>query len=147
MVKVIIIGGGFAGLSSATILSNNPNIEITIYEKENELGGQASSVYNKNCNIEHSWRIFGTTYHNLWYIFNNILHISNNFKLLNNICLVNSNSVSKGTLGIKYILPQILNSTKYSNYYKYFDFLFLCKDRVISDYDNINAYEYFDKMM
>ena len=53
--KIIIIGGGIAGLSAATILCDNPNLDISIYEKEPQIGGQASSQYTKNCNVEHSW--------------------------------------------------------------------------------------------
>lgn len=143
MVKTVIIGGGIAGLSVSTYLCEISSFEIEIYEKENELGGQASSQYNNNCNIEHSWRVFGRTYHNIWYIFNNILCISDNFKTLKNNCLISGDIVSNGDPNIS-LLSQILYNTKFDNYYKFFDFLFLCKDRVINSYDHINALEYFD---
>jgi hypothetical protein len=145
MVKIIIIGGGIAGLSAATYLCDISSLEIELYEKEKELGGQASSLYNNNCNIEHSWRVFGKTYHNIWYIFNNILGIFDNFTTLKKNCLINNDAISNGDLNIYSLLPQILNTTKFDNYYKYFDLMFLCKNRVINSYDDINAFEYFDK--
>ena len=33
--KVVIIGGGFAGLSCARNLANNPNFEVTVLDKQN----------------------------------------------------------------------------------------------------------------
>ena len=66
--KIIIVGGGIAGLSAATILSDIPGLEIIIYEKEPQLGGQAASIQTETCNIEYSWRIYGRNYHNLMYI-------------------------------------------------------------------------------
>jgi uncharacterized protein with NAD-binding domain and iron-sulfur cluster len=145
MVKIVIIGGGISGLSAATFLCDNPNINVEIYEKENELGGQASSMYNDNCNIEHSWRVFGRSYHNIWYIFNNILHICDNFTTLKKNCLITNDVISNGSPDAVNLLSQILNTTKFQNYYKLFDFLFLCKNRVVDSYDNVNAFEYFDK--
>ena len=44
--KVVIIGGGFAGLSVAHILCQYKDFDITIIEKEIELGGQAASNFN-----------------------------------------------------------------------------------------------------
>ena len=40
MINVTLIGGGISGLSAATILSEIPNIKISIYEKEKQIGGQ-----------------------------------------------------------------------------------------------------------
>jgi len=37
--KVVIIGGGIAGLSVAMMLCDIPNITISLYEKENIIGG------------------------------------------------------------------------------------------------------------
>ncbi len=128
MVKVVIIGGGIAGLSAATLLCDISNINIEIYEKEAELGGQAASQYNNNCNIEHSWRVFGKSYFNLWYIFNNILHINNHFQNVNNKCLITTEDISSMNATMKDLLPQILNNAQIKNYYKYFDFLFLSKN-------------------
>ena len=35
MVHVIIVGGGFAGISAAKKLGNKPNIEVTLIDKRN----------------------------------------------------------------------------------------------------------------
>jgi uncharacterized protein with NAD-binding domain and iron-sulfur cluster len=145
MVKIVIVGGGLAGLSCATLLSDIRDNEICIYEKADKIGGQASSEYNNNCNIEHSWRIFGDTYHNLWFIINKILHMGDNFTSMKNVGLVYNNTVSDGNLTKWAIIPQILKTSKSENYYKYFDFLFLSRERVVNSYDHVNAYNYFDQ--
>ena len=41
--------------------------------------------------------------------------------------------------------PMIFKTVKLLDYYKYFDFLFLSKERVIKNYDHMNALEYFDE--
>lgn len=45
--KVIIIGAGPAGLSSAYELSKNPNFEVVILEEENFVGGISRTVEYK----------------------------------------------------------------------------------------------------
>ena len=43
--KIAVIGGGMAGVSAAHhILALNENIEITIFEKEAELGGNGRTI-------------------------------------------------------------------------------------------------------
>ncbi len=45
--RVAIIGGGVSGLSAAYFLEEHPEYEITLYEKENNLGGNARTVLAK----------------------------------------------------------------------------------------------------
>ena len=47
--KVIVIGGGFAGLTAAAYLSNN-NIKVTLLEASPKLGGRAYSFFEKETN-------------------------------------------------------------------------------------------------
>ncbi|NUM63166.1 MAG: FAD-dependent oxidoreductase, partial [Ignavibacteriaceae bacterium] len=47
--KVIVIGGGFAGLSAAAYLSNN-NFRVTLLEASPKLGGRAYSFKDKETN-------------------------------------------------------------------------------------------------
>jgi len=48
-VRVAIIGGGMAGVSAAHhILALNENIEVTLFEKEGELGGNARTIQVQN---------------------------------------------------------------------------------------------------
>jgi squalene-associated FAD-dependent desaturase len=47
--KVIVIGGGFAGLTAAAYLSNN-NIKVTLLEASPKLGGRAYSFLDKESN-------------------------------------------------------------------------------------------------
>lgn len=50
-VKLAIIGGGFSGLTLAYELSKKPYYEITVFEKDNELGGLAGSFKLENGSI------------------------------------------------------------------------------------------------
>ena len=140
--KVIIIGGGYAGLACASILCEQPNIEVELYEKEFSLGGQARSMYTNKCNVEYSWRIFGRHYHNLWYLFDKI-KIKHNFSKLEKMCILDK-SISDGKPNPSSILTKLLKDESIKNYYKYFDFLFLSKNRTINEYDNINLMHYFN---
>lgn len=147
MVKVVIIGGGISGLSAATLLAEHPNFDIEIYEKEKEIGGQAASMYNSNCNIEHSWRIFGSTYYNIWYIFNKFLKNMHEFTPFIHNCVIKEDKVKPGDPSLSDLVPQILRSSSVSQYYKYIDLLFLSKERLIKEYDHVNALDYFNDNM
>ena len=46
MKKILIIGGGFAGCSSAEIISKIPNTKITIIEKGKYLGAGVRTFFN-----------------------------------------------------------------------------------------------------
>lgn len=52
-IKVAIVGGGMAGISAAhNILSSDPEVSITIFEKESAMGGNAKSITLKNSRQE-----------------------------------------------------------------------------------------------
>lgn len=70
--KIVIIGGGFAGLSVAHILCQYKDFDITIIEKEKELGGQAASNFGKYCYVEHCWRVFFNYYNIVYQILKDI---------------------------------------------------------------------------
>jgi phytoene dehydrogenase-like protein len=42
--KILIIGGGIGGLSTALRLSKYPNLDITIIEKNNQFGGRLNKI-------------------------------------------------------------------------------------------------------
>lgn len=136
-------GGGYAGLAAATLLCEQPNIEVELYEKEFSVGGQARSMYTDTCNVEYCWRIFGQCYHNIWYLFDKI-GIKDNFSPLKKVCVLDK-EISDGSPLAMPLLKQVLQNDEYHQYYKYVDFLFLCKDRAIHEYDNVNLMNYFNQ--
>lgn len=72
--KIVIVGGGIAGLSCAHILSTRFNdFDIEIYEKEQNLGGKVQ-VFQKEDKYyqEHSPRVFLNHYVNMQQIFSEI---------------------------------------------------------------------------
>ncbi len=140
----MIIGGGIAGLSAATILCNIPGVDIVIYEKEKTIGGQAASITTKACNIEYSWRIYGGMYHNLLNIFFTKLKINEQFEKLENNCFIDDSKIADAYLGLTNQMYAILSYMNLSDYHKFFQILLLCKERIYKEYD-INAYEYFNK--
>ena len=99
----------------------------------------------KNCNVEHSWRVFNVNYHNLWYIFSK-LDILDNFTEIKNNCVVNNSKYFYlGNCLRSALFNNISISEKIYNYYKYFDIFFCCKERNITQYDDIYAYDHFNK--
>ena len=143
MINVVIIGGGIAGLSCATILCEIPNVKITIYEKEYQIGGQACSEYNGKCFTEYSWRIFGESYYNLLYIFNK-LKIMDNFEYLNKHCFIEGSDSSSAKFSLYNQMSKILKYVKINELYKYSDIFLQCKERLINDYRNVNANNYYN---
>ncbi len=143
MYKIVIIGGGIAGLSTAFILADIPNLDISIYEKEDRIGGQASSMYNDNCYTEYSWRIFGRCYHNLFYVINK-LGIIDNFRELKNNCLVQENGKKHTLIDLTGpdLFMHVLQNESITDVGKYLKCLTICKDRAINDYRNIDLYNY-----
>ena len=165
MVKVIIVGGGIAGLAAATILSFHSQFQVYLYEREHSLGGQARSGMGKNCFVEYSWRIFGGSYSNMNYIIS-LLGIENKFDYLNS-CLIDeaqqvSFNLNSPSLILK-ILKESISSGSSSaaaaelrppssftdTLDKLLNLVCICKNRAITEYDNTNAYNYFNqnKMM
>jgi hypothetical protein len=88
--KVIVIGGGIAGLTACYELCQLPNIQVELYDMKEELGGLAKSIkYKKGeyagLHSEHSWRLFNSKYNNLFSILKNIKE--NNKPIYNNLNL------------------------------------------------------------
>jgi isorenieratene synthase len=82
--KVVVIGGGLAGLASAYELSNR-GFEVTLLEKSPQLGGKIASwdiqVGEDSFKMEHGFHGFFPQYYNLKSIVNEI-NITNNFQSL-----------------------------------------------------------------
>lgn len=144
--KVVIIGGGIAGLSAAHFLADYPEIEIELYESQADIGGQARSRFGKYCFIEYSWRIFGGTYHN----FNKIitqLGIDDNFVPVNP-CLIDLKDIEKSGKFFVSDLAKVLianGDIKFAN--KLAELSTMCRERAINDYHDVSALDYFDQNM
>jgi len=144
MIKICIVGGGIAGLATATVLADQEIFDISIYEKESDIGGQARSEFAEHCYTEYSWRIFGNTYSNLIYLINK-LQIENNFVDIN-ACFIENDQARSNALDTLTLLNQILNSSRGINTInKLANIILICKERAITEYINVNAYEYFNK--
>jgi len=149
MVKVIIIGGGIAGLAAATFLSLNDNFQVHLYEREHSLGGQARSGLGEKCFIEYSWRIFGGSYANINYIIS-LLGIENNFDYLKS-CLIDEaqqvsyylNSPTRNLVKILKESDSLSSFTDTLN--KLLNLTCICKQRALTEYNNTNAYNYFNQ--
>lgn len=64
MTKVIICGGGIGGLSAAhELIRSGKEYEIHIYERNNDIGGQARSIGDNSRNFsEYCWHVVGRGY-------------------------------------------------------------------------------------
>lgn len=140
--KIIIVGGGIAGLSAAHFLSKYSDFDITIIESEDDIGGQARSMYGQYCYIEYSWRVFGTSYHNLNKIINEI-GADKNFTLLEYPCIINKNKTYYNGLDKSDIIKILLENKDYYTINKLSEITTICRERAINNYDNIYANKYF----
>ena len=116
IIKIIIIGGGWAGISTAYVLSHHKQFDITLIEKENQLGGEAVSVLKNECNVEYN----GQIYFDLFYCVKKILKDSG---LLNQLCPINQTIItdSKKSLTLDNLFDQY-NSYELLKYYGVDDF-------------------------
>lgn len=71
--KVLIIGGGMAGCSSAEILSKNENLEVTLVEKGNHLGAGIRTYFYGNHPYTFGPRLFLTSNKNVYDYMNKIV--------------------------------------------------------------------------
>ena len=75
---VSIFGGGIAGMTVAHELVEK-GFDVTLYEKDDSLGGMAKSKRNNTIPSEHSWRGYAKFYYNALEIMNRI-PINDSFK-------------------------------------------------------------------
>ncbi len=85
MVKIIIIGGGWGGLSVAHQLVKKKNTEVILLDRNKFLGGQAASIKSLLCYVEYSWRVFFEDYKYVHKIVKD-LNIKENFEYLKQVC-------------------------------------------------------------
>ena len=66
MPKVLVLGGGIAGLSTAMELIDDH--DVTVVERRNIAGGKARTWTDAEFDVfrEHSFRVFHESYHNTW---------------------------------------------------------------------------------
>jgi uncharacterized protein with NAD-binding domain and iron-sulfur cluster len=140
--KVVILGGGIAGLSAAHMLcSSDQDMEIHIYESDDIIGGQASSRMGKTCYIEYCWRVFFSTYTNIKSIIQE-LNAEKNFEVLK-YKLFDKKKVEELELS-KFLFEKM----KEGNWELVNNIIKLgceCKPRLIQEYDDISADDFFKK--
>jgi hypothetical protein len=141
--KVVIIGGGIAGLSTAHILAGIPGINVVLYEKEGDIGGQASSMMGGYCHVEYSWRIFAACYDNLNKIITEI-GADDNFSELHP-CIAENKTVSYGGLSATNLLKVAIKHGHIKFLDKILGLTTICKERAINEYDYVNAYEFYEQ--
>ena len=82
--KVVILGGGIGGLSVAHKLSKNNNLDITLIEQNNHLGGQAAAKLDSDGNqTELCWHAVSSGYEYFADIMDEI--ISDDVKLISHL--------------------------------------------------------------
>ena len=86
MVNILIIGGGWGGLSVAHQLVKRKNSKITLLDRNKFLGGQAASIKSLLCYVEYSWRVFFGGYKYVHKIVRD-LNIKENFDYLGQVCI------------------------------------------------------------
>lgn len=144
--KVVIVGGGIAGLSCAHILSTKfDNYDIEIYEKENNLGGKVQ-VYTKENKYyqEHSPRVFLNHYVNMQQIFSEIPYDEKNSLLDMYSDELKNYLISKECKNTPLYLTEIKEVLKNTNIFNMAIIgLFLiqgfmsCQERLDDSFDNI----------
>ena len=78
--RVLIVGAGFFGLTIAERIASNFDIEVTIVEKRNHIGGNAYSYINSDTNIEvHKYgsHLFHTSNELVWKYVNRFSNFTN----------------------------------------------------------------------
>jgi uncharacterized protein with NAD-binding domain and iron-sulfur cluster len=142
--KVIIVGGGYAGLSAAHMLvSTNQEIEVHLYESDNKIGGQAGTMLGEHCYVEYSWRVFFGSYFNLWSIMKDI-GVMNNFETTRNVCTYEKDTNENTQLNSPFKLFKHLVIQSPSIFLKICDLMCECKERLITEHDEIEAATYFN---
>lgn len=72
--RVIILGGGIAGLTAAHILIHK-GFDVTIFERNDIVGGLARSSAGNDCPSEYSWRVFSGSQKTGGGYYNNLINL------------------------------------------------------------------------
>jgi uncharacterized protein with NAD-binding domain and iron-sulfur cluster len=104
--KVVIAGGGIAGMTAATLLAEL-GFDVHLYERETELGGKAKSLRTiQGYPLEHSHRLFLKSYTSLLNILERVPcsndYVINNLKASNGIVIAKEDADSIISLEYKY---------------------------------------------
>lgn len=159
--EVAIIGSGIAGLTSAILLSER-GFKVTLYEKENYLGGKIGSWKVKfndgfETNIEHGFHAFFRQYYNLREILKKIdsykylIPIDDylikthsygefSFKDISKTPILNILSMRKSGI---YSFKDILKNPKFA---ELTSLLTYNKNKTFEKFDNISFKDYADKI-
>lgn len=124
--RVIIMGAGIGGLTVAHELSKHEDIEITIVERNNEVGGQARTKQSQGDHSEYCWHAISSGYNNLPYILKD-LDILSHLQPIQNYEYVTSKRNISDTSGENFLTGGIL---KFYRSLKEIDGTILFKDMI-----------------
>jgi len=143
--KVVIVGGGFAGLAAAhNLVAADQKMEVHVYESDDKVGGQAGTMKGEYCYIEYSWRVFFSSYSNLWAIMKDV-GIMSHFERIGNVCTYEKNTNERTNIDSSSVsLMFKLMTQSPSVFLKICDLACQCKGRLLSEYDEIEAVAFFD---
>lgn len=145
--NIVIIGGGWAGILAATVLSDYiDQFNIYMIEKEPTIGGISNSEFTDQCIIEYSWRVYFDEY----YLVNQILKDSN---IYSDLCKVNDTILVDGITNKSFMEKLSMSYLEYMDYFKWpvglrlkMLYVYMMPDFLLySLYKNTIAYDYFDK--
>ena len=132
--KIIVVGGGIAGLSVCYELSKIKNYSIELYEMKEHLGGLSkSNRYKDGIYDEHSWRGFNSNYKNLLDIMKNIKDGDHNL-------IKNLNTKNKLISSLNTYTP-LLKSVTFLSVLKLIHFHLSCQLSGTKRVNNILAYQ------
>lgn len=144
--KIVIVGGGIAGLSCAHILATRyKNFDIELYEKERDLGGKVQVFRNEDKYYqEHSPRVFLNNYVNLQQIFSEIPYDNQNSILDMYSDELKNYLISKKCTNTPLYLTEIKDILKTSNLFNMaiiglfvLQGLMSCQERLDDSFDRI----------
>jgi len=149
MKKIIIIGGGISGLTTAHELVEQ-GYDVTILERNEIVGGIARTYQNEDqkiCPIEYSWRAYGKWYQNVYNImkripFNDKEYVYDQLTELEG----GKKTCNKSLPNYSDTLNLISTSDKFKMFPIVMQYLVSCKEKNIDNFSQIGLKDFIKKL-